>query len=64
MQLSQASGEGLGKVLSTLARCGLKVNHISAEHSAQRFAVFDVPSDASVILASQIQRVIDEEGCS
>jgi hypothetical protein len=52
MHLSRSSGERLGKVLSMLARRGLK----------RRFPVFDVPADAPVIPVSRIQRVIDEEG--
>jgi len=59
--LSRTSGERLGKVLSTLARRGLKPAHSPARRSARRFPVFDVPADAPVIAASRIQRVIDDE---
>ena len=58
MHLSRTSGEGLGKVLSRLARRGLK----AAETPAGGLPVFDVASDAPVIPASRIQRAIDEEG--
>jgi hypothetical protein len=60
--LSRSSGERLGKVLSVLARRGLKSAGPSAPRSKGRFPVFDVPANAPVIPASRIQRVIDEEG--
>jgi hypothetical protein len=62
MHLSRTSGERLGKVLSMLARRGLKPADAPARRSNRRFPVFDVPSNAPVIPASRIQRVIDEEG--
>lgn len=62
MHFSRASGERLGKVLSILARRGLKPADSPAPRSARRFPVFDVPANAPVIPASRIQRVIDEEG--
>ena len=62
MHLSRASGERLGKVLSMLARRGLKPADSPAYRSTRRFPVFDVPTNAPVIPASRIQRVIDEEG--
>ena len=62
MHLSRTSGERLGRVLSTLARRGLKPADAPARRSSRRFPVFDVPADAPVIPASRIQRVIDEEG--
>jgi hypothetical protein len=62
MHLSRASGERLGKVLSMLARRGLKPADSPARRSTRRFPVFDVPANAPVIPASRIQRVIDEEG--
>jgi hypothetical protein len=60
--LSRTSGERLGKVLSMLARRGLKPPKAPARRSARRFPVFDVPANAPLIPASRIQRVIDEEG--
>ena len=62
MHLSRTSGERLGKVLSTLARRGLKPAELPARRSTRRFPVFDVPPNAPVIPASRIQRVVDEEG--
>ena len=59
MRLSRASGERLGKVLSMLARRGLKP--APARRSTSRFPVFDLPANAPVIPASRIQRLIDEE---
>lgn len=59
--LSRASGERLGKVLSRLARRGLKPAAAPARGRARRFPVFDVPANAPLIPASRIQRVIDEE---
>jgi hypothetical protein len=61
MHLSRTSGERFGKVLSTLARRGLKPSDPPARRAARRFPVFDVPAGAPVIAASRIQRVIDEE---
>jgi hypothetical protein len=63
MHLSRASGERLGKVLSTLARRALKLTDSPlARRSTRRFPVFDVPANAPLIPASRVQRVIDEEG--
>ena len=62
MHLSQTSGERLGKVLSELARRGLKPAGITPRRGKRRFPVFDVPENAPVIAATRIQRVIDEEG--
>jgi hypothetical protein len=60
VHLSRVSGERLGKVLSRLARCGLKRAEFPARHDAHRFPVFDVPASAPVIPASRIQGVIEE----
>jgi hypothetical protein len=60
--ISRVSGERLGKVLSTLARRGLKPADSPSRRSTHRFPTFDVPANAPVIPASRIQRVIDEEG--
>ncbi len=62
LHLSRTSGERLGKVLSKLARRGLKPAESPARGSKRRFPVFDVPANAPVIPASRVQRVIDEEG--
>jgi hypothetical protein len=60
--LSRASGERLGKVISSLARRGLTPSTAPSKRSSRRFPTFDVPPGSPVIPASRIQRVIDEEG--
>ena len=62
VHLSRTSGERLGKVLSLLARRGLKPSDTPTRRAKSRFPVFDVPANAPMIAASRIQRVIDEEG--
>jgi hypothetical protein len=62
MHLSQAAGERLGKTISTLVRRGLKAQPAPPKKGNRRFPVFEVPSDAPIIPASRIQRIIDEEG--
>jgi hypothetical protein len=62
LHLANASGERLGKVLSTLARRGMKPEAPAAGNRKRRFPAFDVPANAPVIPASRVQRVIDEEG--
>ena len=62
IHLSRTSGERLGKVLSMLARRGLKPADAPTRRSKRRFPVFEVAANAPVIPASRIQRVIDEEG--
>jgi hypothetical protein len=62
LHLSRVSGEGLGKILSTLARRGLTPPKPPSKRKFSRFPTFDVPPGARVIPASRIQRVIDEEG--
>jgi len=58
--LSRASGERLGKVVSTLARRGL-APAARVRRSGRRFPTFDVPAGAPIIAASRIERLIDEE---
>lgn len=60
--LSRASGERLGKVLSSLARRGLAPATAPSRRGSRRFPTFDVPPGAPLIPASRVQRVIDEEG--
>jgi hypothetical protein len=62
MHFARRSGEPLGKVLSMLARRGLKPDGPPARHSKRRFPMFEVPANAPMIPASRIQLVIDEEG--
>ncbi len=61
MHLSQTSGERLGKVLSDLARRGLKDSPVPVKRGKARFPIFSVPANAPIIPASRVQRVIDEE---
>jgi len=60
--LSRASGERLGKVLSSLARRGLAPAIAPSKRPSRRFPAFHVPPGAPVIPASRVERVIDEEG--
>ncbi len=60
--LSRVSGKRLGKVLSELARHGLKPPELARPKQTGRFPVFDVPDGAPVIPASRVQEVVDEEG--
>lgn len=62
MHLSRTSGERLGKVLSLLARRGLKPPEPPARRPAHRFPVFDVPANTPLIAASRVEKAIDEEG--
>ena len=62
LHLSRASGERLGKTLSTLIRRGLMPSKPPKKKKSHRFPTFDVPPGAPVIPASRIERVIDEEG--
>jgi hypothetical protein len=62
LQLSKSSGEGLGKVVSTLARRGLTPRAASKRHKSRRFPVFDVAPGTPMMSLSRIQRFIDEEG--
>jgi hypothetical protein len=59
--IAQASGERLGKVLSELARRGLKASPVPVKSDKARFPVFAVPANAPIIPASRVQRAIDEE---
>lgn len=61
LHLSRASGERIGRVLSTLARRGLSGPTPPSKRSRRRFPTFDVPAGSPIIPASRIQRYIDEE---
>jgi hypothetical protein len=61
MHLSRSTGRRLGKIISELARRGLKQRAV-IRRDKSRLPVFEVPSDAPVIPASRIQEFIDEEG--
>ena len=61
--LSRVSGERLGKVLSELARRGMKQPPTpSRKLSGRRFPTFEVSAGAPVIPAVRVQKVLDEEG--
>jgi hypothetical protein len=62
LQLSKSSGEGLGKVVSTLARRGLTPRPPSKPGKSRRFPVFDVPPNAPILTPERIDRFIEEEG--
>lgn len=65
MHLSRASGKRLGKVLSELARRGIKQQPPAPKKRKRgewKWPTVDVPPDAPVIPASRIQRILDEEG--
>lgn len=60
--LSQMSGERLGRVISELARRGLRQQNEPSRKRSRRFPTFEVAPGTPVISASRIQRVLDEEG--
>lgn len=62
LHLSQSSGERLGKVVSKLVRRALAESRPTPVKAKRRFPTFEVPSDAPIIPASRVQKVIDEEG--
>jgi hypothetical protein len=62
LAFSQSSGEGLGKVVSKLARRGLQPPAPARKNKRRRFPVFDVAPGTRMMSLSRIQRFIDEEG--
>lgn len=62
LQLSKSSGEGLGKVVSKLARRGLRPQAQIKRSKSRRFPVFDVPPNAPIMTPESIDRFIEEEG--
>lgn len=65
MHLSRASGKRLGKVLSELARRGIKLQPPTPKRRKRgewQWPSFAVPPHAPVIPASRIERYLDEEG--
>lgn len=62
VHLSRTTGRRLGKVISELARKGLRNPAKVQKQGKSRFPVFDVPANAPIIPASRIQEAIDEEG--
>jgi hypothetical protein len=61
---SRATGRRLGLVLSEMARRALQPASVRSRRraSSRRFPSFVVPPDAPRILASRIQRALDEDG--
>jgi hypothetical protein len=60
--LARTTGQRLGKVLSELVRRSLARPAPPPAKGRRRFPGFEVPSDAPIIPASRVQKVIDEEG--
>jgi hypothetical protein len=61
-QISRTSGERIGKVISDLARRGLKpVSEVQIVKEG-RFPVFQVGPETPMMDAELVQRVLDEEG--
>jgi hypothetical protein len=61
---ARVTSQSLGRVLSDMARQAMQ-RHRQAHGNrggAGRFAAFDVPWDAGVILASRIQEALDGDG--
>jgi hypothetical protein len=58
--LSQSSGLPMGKVLSKVARRGLKPKQ--AGKKKKGFPTFDIPRDAPMITGDLVQKAWDEEG--
>ncbi len=62
IHIARSTGRRLGKVLSELARKGLRPERSIQRRGKSRFPAFQVPPDAPVIPASRVQETIDEEG--
>jgi hypothetical protein len=62
--LSHVSGERFGKVISKLARRGLERTRLGRRQQVQRFPTFDVPAGATIISASNIDRILHDDGFS
>ena len=58
--LSQTSGKSLGKVLSEVARRGLKPAPFKRKKNG--LPVFDVPKDAPMIPGMLAYKIMEEEG--
>jgi hypothetical protein len=62
---TKATGKGLGRVLSEMARQALQPSGRRSKQSAKRTSrvpVFEVPAGARMIPASRIQKALDEDG--
>jgi hypothetical protein len=58
--LSQSSGLSLGRVLSKVAREGLKPKPVNKKKNG--FPTFDVPPGTPMIPGDLVQKIWDEEG--
>jgi hypothetical protein len=58
--LAAARGQGLGSVISTLARKGLQAQP-SGERTRRGFPVFDVASEAKPITTEMVRSALDDE---
>lgn len=61
LRMAQASGASLGKVLSELARRGLRPPS-PARPSGKRFATFPVPAGTPSMSSRQIEEFLEDEG--
>jgi hypothetical protein len=59
---ARASGRRLGRVLSDMARQALEPGPPRRARRRRRFASFELPEGARPILASRIQKALDEDG--
>lgn len=60
LQMSQASGKRLGKVLSELARRGLNPP-AAARRGRKRFPTFSVPPGTQPMSSRKIEKFLEEE---
>jgi hypothetical protein len=61
-QISQSSGERLGKIVSRLARRGLEAPAQVRQSKSRRFPVFDVAPGTPKMSLDRIDQFIEEEG--
>ncbi len=59
-EIARSTGKQLGKVVSELARRGLKAEAGTTERGG--VPAFSVPADAKIIPAERARRLLDEEG--
>ena len=59
-RLAEARGQGLGSVLSALARKGLQARP-AGKRVRGRFPTFDVPADAKRFTTEMVRTALDDE---
>lgn len=59
---ARATGRPLGRVLSDMARTALQTQSTPSRRKSARFAMFEVPEESRMILASRIQSALDDDG--